>query len=268
MKIKQLIASMYLLFSMAAQAQEYVELPLWPGDSLTEKASLIRVYLPEQPNGMAVIACPGGGYEHLAMDKEGYDFGPWLNQQNIACIVLKYRLPYGDSEIPLADAKQAMRIVKANAEQWHIHPEKIGIMGFSAGGHLASTLATHFDTDTRPAFQILFYPVITMDENYTHKGSRENLLGTHPTTEQIDLYSNEQQITPQTPPAFLLLNDDDKVVPAENGVNYYLALRRNHVPAEMHVYPSGGHGWGRILAFKYYNEWTGALQAWLKEFVK
>lgn len=143
--------------------------------------------------------------------------------------------------------------------------EKIGIMGSSAGGHLASTAATHFDSETRPDFQILFYPVVTMDKKLTHGGSRDNLLGKNPSAELVEKYSNEKQVTPQTPPAFIMHSSDDKVVPVENSVNYYLALVKNNVPASLHIYPIGGHGWGYNDSFIYKRQWTDELEKWLRE---
>jgi acetyl esterase/lipase len=154
--------------------------------------------------------------------------------------------------------------VRENAEKWGIKPNKVGIMGSSAGGHLASTVATHSLPGTEPNFQILFYPVISMDWNYTHKWSRLFLIGKKPTKEMVDLYSNDLQVSSNTPPAILLLSDDDKVVPSPNSVNYYLALRRHNVPATMHIYPSGGHGWGCRKDFKYHKEMMADLTAWLK----
>lgn len=243
-------------------SQQYQEIALW--EQIYEDNPVIKVFLPEKPNGKAIIDCPGGGYQHLAMEHEGTQFAPWLNEQGIALIVLKYRMPNGNHEIPLSDAEQAIKIVRQHAGKWNINPTQIGIMGFSAGGHLASTLATHFDTETRPDFQILFYPVITMDKSYTHGGSRKNLLGENPSEELVKLYSNELQITPQTPKAFILFSDDDKAVPSLNGVNYYLALQKNGVSAEFHIYPSGGHGWGFKDDFIYKSQWTVALAQWLK----
>lgn len=257
-----MLSVVMLLSSLNLFSQPYQEISLW-----TEKYEdnpVIKVFLPEKPNGQAIVACPGGGYHHLAMEHEGTDFAPWLNEQGIALIVLKYRMPKGDNTVPLKDAKQAIRIVRMNAKEWNINPEKVGIMGSSAGGHLASTLSTHFEADTRPDFQILFYPVVTMKEEYTHGGSRKNLLGDNPSEDLVNYYSNELQVTTETPRAFILLSHDDKAVPSPNSVNYYLALQKNGVPAEMHIYPTGGHGWGFRDNFIYKSQWTTALFQWLK----
>lgn len=228
----------------------------------------IRVFLPEksQSTGRAVVCCPGGGYSHLAMEHEGYDWANFFNERGIALIVLKYRMPHANTDVPISDAKEAIRLVRENASAWNINPKKVGIMGSSAGGHLATTIATHSDSITAPNFQILFYPVVTFDYKYTHKGSRHNLIGEKASNEFVELYSNERQVTSLTPPAIMLLSDDDTVVPSQNSVNYYLALRKNGVKATMHIYPSGGHGWGIRQNFKYHNEMMNDLSAWLETF--
>jgi acetyl esterase/lipase len=262
--MKKLMSALVAMFAtLNLFAQQSQEISLWKQSY--EDNPVIKVFLPGKSNGKAIIACPGGGYRHLAMDKEGILFAPWLNEQGVALIVLKYRMPEGNHEIPLSDAKQAIRIVRRHAKEWNIDPNQIGIMGFSAGGHLASTLATHFDAETRPDFQILFYPVITMDRTYTHEGSRNNLLGENPSEDLLKLYSNELQVTPETPEAFILFSNDDKVVPSLNGVNYYLALQKNGVSAELHIYPTGGHGWGFNDNFIYKPQWMAALAQWLKK---
>lgn len=229
----------------------------------------IRVYLPpkEMATGRAVIACPGGSYSGLAYNHEGYDWAHFFNAQGIAYIVLKYRMPKGGhKEVPFSDATEALRLVKAKAAEWNINPKDVGIMGSSAGGHLASTMATHSKPEVRPAFQILFYPVITMDKMYTHMGSHDNLLGKNASAQLETLYSNEKQVTKDTPRAIILLSDDDVVVPSPNGVNYYLALNKCKVPASLYIYPTGGHGWGAKPDFKYHTEMLGDLSAWLRSF--
>ena len=232
----------------------------------------IEVYLPNKKGatGQAVIICPGGGYSILAYDWEGSDIAKLFNAHGIAAFVLKYRLPDSLSstapdQVPLLDAKQAMRIVRSRAGEWNINPDKIGIMGFSAGGHLASTLSTHFDETTKPNFSILIYPVISMDKNIAHMGSRNNLIGKHPSDEMIKLYSNELQITPKTPPTFILHATDDNGVPVENSLYYYQGLKKNGVPAEMHIYPTGGHGFGLALGKGALASWPSLMIAWMKE---
>ena len=226
----------------------------------------IRVFLPDatKATGRAVVCCPGGGYTHLATGHEGYDWAPFFNERGIAFIVLKYRMPHANTDVPISDAKEALKVVRENAQKWGINPQKVGIMGSSAGGHLASTISAHSDSLTMPAFQILFYPVITLNYPYTHQGSRHCLIGKQATEEIANLYSNEKQVTSQTPPAIMLLSDDDKAVPSQNSVNYYLALKQHGIKATMHIYPSGGHGWGSRENFKYHKEMTSDLSAWLE----
>lgn len=229
----------------------------------------MRVFLPDSfsATGRMVVACPGGGYSHLALDHEGYDWAPYFNKQGIAYAVLKYRMPRGKREVPMSDAEQALRIVRTNASKWHVNPYDVGIMGSSAGGHLASTVATHTDIDVRPNFQILFYPVISMDIPKSHKGSVVSFLGDKQgDKELINLYSNERQVQRHiTPPAIILLsNDDSAVPPATNGIAYYTALQRNGVDASLHVYPDGGHGWGIRKTFAWHQQMLNELTAWLK----
>lgn len=215
----------------------------------------------------AVIICPGGGYARLAMNHEGHDMADWFTKDmNITYIVLKYRMPNENYEVPLSDAEQAIRLVRLHAKEWHINPNKIGIMGASAGGHLASTLATHYSSaETRPDFQILLYPVITMNPEFTHGGSRANLIGSTPTKELEEKFSNELQVTSETPKAFLALSSDDGAVPPQNSISYYTALINHNVSASMHIYPIGGHGWGYRDNFSYKSMWTNELQNWLKQ---
>ena len=232
----------------------------------------LEVYIPNKKGatGQAVIICPGGGYSRLAYDWEGTDIAKLFNAHGVAAFVLKYRLPdslfsSAPDQVPLLDAKQAMQIVRTRAAEWNINPNKIGIMGFSAGGHLAATLSTHFDQSTRPDFSILIYPVISMDKNIAHMGSRNNLIGMHPTEEMIKLYSNELQITAQNPPTFLLHATDDNAVPVENSIRFYQGLQKNKVPVEMHIFPSGGHGFALALGKGALEKWPELLMNWMKE---
>jgi len=243
----------------------------------------IAVYLPSKKmaTGQAVIICPGGGYHILAYDYEGTDIARYLNSIGVAGIVLKYRLPvYGNCEVPhktpLMDAQRAMRLVRSNAAKWNINPSKIGIMGFSAGGHLASTLGTHFDygnknsadsverISCRPDFMILMYPVITFTDPALHKGSREALLGKDADPELVKLYSNELQVKTDTPPAILFLADDDKAVPSENSILMYKALQAKGIPAELHIVSEGGHGYGLSTKNQHIGSWTYNLKLWLE----
>lgn len=270
----------FIMLSSILCAQKPVEIKLWPNGAPNENGikeqkengpvyvaePTLYVYPAENPNGMAIIACPGGGYYNLATAHEGHDMAAWFNSQGITYSVLIYRMPNGNNEVPLSDAHQAIRIMREKSKDLKF--SKLGIMGSSAGGHLASTAATHFDESTRPDFQILFYPVITMDKRYTHMGSRNNLLGSNPDEKLVELYCNEKQVTPQTPPAFIMHSSDDKTVPVENSINYYMSLVKNGVPASLHTYPIGGHGWGYRDSFIYKRQWTGELEKWLREINK
>ena len=233
------------------------------GDEYTE--ATLTIYPAKNPNGQAIVACPGGGYAGIATTHEGHDMATWFNTQDITYAVLHYRMPYGKHEIPLSDAHQAIRYMRKNAEKWGI--KQLGIMGSSAGGHLASTAATHFTEETRPDFQILFYPVVTMTD-YTHQGSKDNLLGKNPSEELVKLYSNELQVTEQTPPAFIMHSSNDDAVPVLNSINYYLALCKHSVWSSMHLYPVGGHGWGYNESFPYKTQWKDELEKWLREIHK
>ena len=266
-----------LVVSDVAYGQNGTTMELWPNGAKVaspdnEDKAEITVYLPDakKATGRAVVCCPGGGYSHLAMDHEGHQWATFFNNQGIALIVLKYRMPHGNRMIPISDAEEAMKTVRRQASEWHIDPHNVGIMGFSAGGHLASTIATHSTGDAAPNFQILFYPVITMDLGFTHKGSHDNFLGDgHSKKELRKLeadYSNDLQVNRTTPRAFLALSDDDKAVPAANGFNYYEQLYKHDVPASIHIYPTGGHGWGYRESFVYHYNMIFELKAWLESF--
>lgn len=241
---------------------------------------VLEVFLPpkDKANGTAVLICPGGGYAHLAVDHEGRDIAAWLNEFGIAAFVLQYRLPSDaimeDKSVgPLQDGQEAIRMIRRNTSKWNIRADRIGIIGFSAGGHLASTVSTHFsekvydpkdETSARPDFSMLIYPVISMDMEITHKGSRTNLIGENPSPDQVQRFSNELQITEETPPAFLVHSTDDGTVPVENSIRYYLALKDHKVPAEMHIYRQGGHGYGMGRSDNTESSWPKALERWLK----
>jgi acetyl esterase/lipase len=289
-----------LSINTTAQVTSY---NLWPdgipglilNDNYVEKATIIEglatryekvtnpalfVFLPpkETASGTAVLICPGGGYTALAFSHEGHAIARWLNENGIAAIILKYRLPSDlimkDKSVgPLQDAQEALRIIRRNAVSWNINPYKIGVLGFSAGGHLASTLSTHFDekvyeikdsTSARPDFSLLIYPVITMDATFTHSGSRRNLLGENPSDEAIKRFSNELQITEKTPPAFLVHSGDDKSVPVKNSIVYYEGLQKLGISAEMHIFQKGGHGYGMAVNMGTQSSWPELCLKWLK----
>ena len=300
MKYINLIAACMLIFISSTSAQTET-IQLWPNgapgaikdpDYKVETGSdkdwswmknvsnpTIDVYLApsKTANGTAVIICPGGGYGLLATAHEGSQVANWLNTLGITGIVLKYRLPNSsimkDKTIgPLQDAQKAIRIVRSRAKEWNINPNKIGVMGFSAGGHLASTLSTHYDdkvyesTDTtsaRPDFSILIYPVISMDSSITHMGSRINLLGEHPSDGLVKKYSNELQVNNETPPAFLVGSMDDGTVPIQNSIDYALALKKYKIPCELHIYEKGGHGYGMGRSNGTESTWPEACKNWL-----
>jgi acetyl esterase/lipase len=224
----------------------------------------------------AVIICPGGGYSVLSIDKEGINVAKWFNSIGVSAFVLKYRLPSDDimkdkTVGPLQDAQEAIRTLRRNAVKWNLDTNKIGIMGFSAGGHLASTASTHYldnvydakgDISARPDFSMLIYPVISMEKGITHNGSKESLLGKTASADLIAKYSNEKGVNEKTPPTFLVHATDDGGVPLENSINYYLALKKNKVLAEMHLYQNGGHGFG--LGTKgTHTDWPTACEHWL-----
>lgn len=271
--VKSLFAFTLLAVSMSAAAQRTIDINLWSGSAPNNNGDIrdtakVRVFLPkaEKATGRAVVICPGGGYVHLAMGYEGYDWATFFNKMGIATIVLKYRMPHENYEVPISDAEEAIKLVRRNAVSWHIDINNIGIMGSSAGGHLASTIATHSEGSAKPNFQILFYPVITMMPGYTHQGSHDNFLGKNPKNKLEKEYSNDTQVSRATPRAFIALSDDDNAVQPANGVNYYMELYRHDVPASLHVYPSGGHGWGFRESFMYHIEMELELKSWLESF--
>ncbi len=254
---------------------------LWPesapvGDGRSEQVlTELSVYLPSTATstGAAIVVCPGGGYIRHVMDREGYPIAEWLNAKGIAAILLEYRLPEGRSSVPLLDAQRAMRTVRAHAKEWGIDPGRVGILGFSAGGHVASTAGTHFDAgrsdapdgvereSSRPDFMILVYPVVTMGEK-GHALSRTKLLGPNPPSDLVRLYSNETQVTGRTPPAFVTHAKDDAGVLPENSRDFVAALRTQSVPVEYLEFPTGGHGFNGCKG-PIWEEWKARSLEWL-----
>jgi acetyl esterase/lipase len=261
-------------------------IPLWangaPGamGAAAEDQPVITPYLPPQglANGTAVVIFPGGGYQHLSMEKEGSDVANWLTTTGVTAFVVRYRLgPKYHHPIMLGDAQRAIRTVRSRASEWGVNPARLGIIGFSAGGHLASTAGTHFDAgstssadtieraSSRPDFMLLLYPVITMrGDSITHLGSRKNLLGEHPDDALVRLMSNELQVTRDTPPTFIVHSTDDKTVPVENALMFYQALRNNAVPVEMHIFEYGGHGFGLAPNDATLATWTTLCESWMR----
>lgn len=280
--MKKLLACLSALIGICASGQQVVD--LWPDGAPNSSGidpakevvrdynaentvnAVLYVYLPQHPNGTAILCCPGGGYHALALGHEGKDMAQWFNSLGITYCVLQYRMPGGNCEVPISDVRQAMDYMRAHAEEWGVNPDKIGIMGSSAGGHLAATAANLWTDDRyRPAFQILFYPVISMEKGITHEGSRFGLLGADPSVEQVGRFSMEQQVTERTPEAFIMVSADDDLVPVANTLRYAQALTEHGVPYSLHVYPTGGHGWGYRDSFIYKRDWIGALEHWLRE---
>jgi len=295
--IKKCLNSTFLLFLFSvggAFAQQ--EIALYSGESpnfknvpdqeeITADGEVVRkvsrptltVFLPdkEKANGSAVIICPGGGYHALMAKREGSELAKKFNEMGIAAFVLKYRLPNDEFQVdksiaPLQDAQQAIKTVREGSTKWHIDPDKIGIMGFSAGGHLASTAGTQFaapvienpnKTSLRPDFMILIYPVISFSDSIGHRGSRNFLLGEDPSVDQIRRYSGELQVRADTPPTFITHGADDTVVPVANSLEFYLALQRNQISSEIHIYAKGEHGYLQTPVF---DEWFGRVRNWME----
>jgi acetyl esterase/lipase len=284
---------LFCLLSFATQAQQHI--PLYdanipnaiPCSLQEERLSTGRIihvinpeliaYYPTKPDSLktAIIVCPGGGYQRLAIENEGYNVAKALNDMGITAFVLKYRLPNdtcvsNKKIVPLQDVQQAMYVVKTNAKKFNINAESVGIMGFSAGGHLAAMLSTHYDFPAmpytkdsllKPNFSVLIYPVISMYDSLTHSGSKTRLIGKDALKSDVDFFSCEQNINAKTPPTFMVLSADDKVVNPENSIAYYNALRKNKVPSEIHIYQTGGHGYGLNLPNN--DTWINRLQSWL-----
>lgn len=251
---------------------------------VTDPELLVYLAPREKATGAAVVICPGGGYGILAIDHEGYDIAKWLNEMGVSGIILKYRLPSDEimedkSVGPLQDVQEAIRTVRRRAGEWNLNPHKIGVMGFSAGGHLAGTASTMYaeqvytskdDVSARPDFSLLIYGVLSMQPGVTHEGSKRNLLGNNVAQDMADRFSNELRIDANTPPAFLVHSADDDAVPVENSIRYYQALKKAGVTGELHIYESGGHGYGLAPNGDTESRWPEACRAWMKKrgFVK
>jgi acetyl esterase/lipase len=276
-----------IAFSLTATAlaTEPLQIPLWPdgaphGPTKADDETVLFIYRPpaDAANGTAVVVCPGGGYGHLAMEKEGSKIAEWLNSFGVTAAVLRYRHSGTGHRhpTPMRDGQRAIRTVRSRASEWALDPQRIGVMGFSAGGHLASTLGTHFDagdtaaadpidrTSSRPDFMILCYPVISLTDDFTHAGSRRNLLGDKPDETLVRSLSNHLQVTSETPPTFLFHTDGDTGVPPANSIVFYEALHAVGVPAELHLYQNGGHGVGLAADIPGTRDWPDRCRAWLQ----
>lgn len=282
--MKRIIYSIlsFLIFSMTMTAQEEIQLyPKGPTESneiaveesFQRSDFVINISSPrmykylapkDSANGTAVLICPGGGYGGVSVIKEGLEIAKWFNSIGVSAFVLYYRMPNGHTTVPLTDAQMALEIIRKSANKWNINKGKIGIMGFSAGGHLASTVGTHFKSKAqRPAFMILGYPVVTMQKELTHLGSRNNLLGKTPSDESVALYSNELQVTKKTPPTFIFHAKDDKAVPIANSQQLLKALQEKNVPAELQEFTEGGHGFGMRKKGIDSDNWPNLLKTWM-----
>lgn len=292
-----IVAWLNCLTLTAIAAEPEQEILLWPADhpanegdapkfvgtlewmERVTRSPAVTPFLPEpgKRNGTAVVICPGGGYSGLAMEKEGLEVGRWMQERGIAGVVLRYRSGGGKNQqpVPLQDAQRAIRLVRSRAAEWGIEPQRVGILGFSAGGHLASTAATMFDEgnatsadpiekqSSRPDFAVLVYPVISMEEGVTHGGSRKNLLGENAADELVAHWSTYRRVTDKTPPTFLIHAGDDEAVPVINSLLFYEALVAHKVPAELHVFEAGGHGFGMLRGDRPADKWPELLEPWL-----
>lgn len=276
------LALLLLAAGYAVAQPKPIEIDLWPNGAPKENGltgpeqplengrvanisrATLYIYPAPTKNAPAIISCPGGGYRRLAMNHEGHDMATWMNKQGITYAVLKYRMPNGDITIPISDALQAIRTLRERADEWNIDPEKVGIMGASAGGNLAAQAATQFTSEEdRPDFQVLFYASLTMS-----KYAAQSLLGGDESEEAIDRYWPTKQVKENTPPAFLLCSADDRTVPCQNSIEYFQALRAKGIQATLHIYPSGGHGWGYEEWMPYKREWTAELERWLEQWTR
>lgn len=290
--IRRLVAALALIVplplsaqALSAQEPKPEVQPLWKGDAPGAKGKdavdvpgFILYRAPaDKANGAAIVVCPGGGYGVLAMDHEGHQIARWLNGQGVTAVIVKYRLgPRYNHPTPLTDAQRALRVTRFRAKEWGVDPKRVGILGFSAGGHLASTTGTHFDAgqsdapdpidriSCRPDFMVLMYPVITLTGPYAHVGSRNNLLGKNPDPKLVDHLCNDKMVTPETPPTFLVHTTEDTGVPPENSVLFYMALCKHKVPAELHIYEKGQHGLGLGPKELPYASWPDRCVAWLQ----
>lgn len=264
--MKHLFLFLFSLVALVTSAQQVEPQKLWPDDPNAAEAEIF-VYHPARKASPApaILICPGGGYAGLAIHHEGHDMARWYASNGFVAVVLKYRMPKGVHTIPLSDAEQAMSVIRSNASQWNVDPNRVGVVGSSAGGHLAASLSTLAADVNRPNFAILYYPVISFDNMVTHGGSKQNLLGKDiGNQELIDRYSLQKQVDDKTPKTLLLLSDDDQSVPPANSILYYTALNEHHIPASLYMFPNGGHGWGFKYDFTYYQEVKDLITKWLQ----
>lgn len=264
--MKHILLFLLTFLAPALWAQQPEQFKLWPDNPEAAEAEIF-VYHPAKSNqpSPGILICPGGGYQGLSMDNEGHTMARWYSSRGFLAVVLKYRMPKGVHTIPLSDAEKAMETIRDNAGKWNVDTKRIGVVGSSAGGHLAASLSTLAADANRPAFAILYYPVISFDKMVTHGGSKKNLLGEEIDNQTLlDRYSLQKQVDDKTPRTLLLLSDDDKVVPQANSILYYTALNEKQIPASMYIFPDGGHGWGTQPWFTYKEEVKDLIWKWLQ----
>ena len=263
--MRHILLFLFVVLTPALFAQRVEQFKLWPDNPDAAEAE-IYVYHPaksEKPTP-AILICPGGGYAGLAIDNEGHNMARWYSSRGLLSVVLKYRMPNGVHTIPLSDAEKALETIRANAAKWNVDTKCIGIAGSSAGGHLAASVSTLAADENRPAFAILYYPVISFDDKVTHSGSKQNLLGKNIEDQAlVERYCLDKQVNDKTPKTLLLLSDDDKLVPPENSILYYTALNKKHIPASIYIFPDGDHGWGTQPWFTYKEDVKELILKWL-----
>ena len=269
--MKKILNIFIIIVIIISECSTQKVIDIWEGEAPYDNGDTaqLTIYLPKSDiaTGRAIIICPGGGYSHLSFEVEGTNWASFFTEQGIAAFILKYRLPKGDPLVPISDAEEAIKIVRKNAKEWNIKEDQVGIMGSSAGGHLASTIATHSTDDAKPNFQILFFPVIFMEHpSKTTVQSPKNLLGPDPSDELLEEYSNNLKVTKDTPRVIIFLCDDDNVVSPKHGVTYYSECNRKGVSSVLHVYPTGGHGWGNKSNVPFIKEVLLELTKWLESF--
>lgn len=263
--MKSILLFFASLFTLNAWSQKTDTLTLVSAEN---EEAILYVYHPAQKNQIttAVLICPGGGYSGLAIDREGYDMAKWYASNGITAGVLKYRMPKGRNTVPLSDAEKAISYIRAHAEEWGIDSQKVGVIGSSAGGHLAASLSTLAADQNRPNFAILYYPVISLEDDLAHKGSKKNLLGDKQEDKDMVLhYSLQYQVDEKTPKTLILLSEDDRIVPPMNSIVYYQALNKQKIPSSLYMFPYGGHGWGIKYDFSYYQEVKDLITKWMKQ---
>ena len=263
--MKRIFFIFLILIAPSLWAQQPETMKLWPDNQTAESEMYIYHPVKTVNPAPAILICPGGGYGGLAIDNEGHNMAKWYVSMGFVAVVLKYRMPHGVNTIPLTDAEKAMSIIRSNATKWNLDVKRVGVVGSSAGGHLAASLSTLASDANRPNFAILYYPVISFDDKITHAGTKKNLLGSDINNlELVNHYSLEKQVSAETPKTLILVGDDDKTVPPINSILYYTALNEHHIPAALYMFPNAAHGFGSHTEFIYHDETLDLIQKWLQ----